>query len=362
MPASSAVSPLSYSTNLHRAETPVDLVAEVLPFATALRQDLGWDRLGLDLRLGFAALDLDAVAFRRACDAAGLAIHSLNGFPLEPFQATVVKEGAYRPDWTDPRRLAATRRLMDLLLVLSDEPLLTISTVPGSFAPWRAEPTAIAAALATFAVATREVEDRTGRRVVLALEPEPWCLMETTWDAVAFWQRHLAPTGLTRWLGLCFDTCHASLAFEDPVEAVDRLTAGGVAIVKAQVSAAPEARDAAGLAALARLAEPRFLHQTALRSAAGSVVRVSDLDQLSAAAARLPGWTAARSHFHIPLHARLPDLASTAAESRRAVTALAAAGCTHLGVETYTWPLLAPTVADIRAGTAAELRELRTWL
>ena len=353
--------PLSYSTNLHRAETPDDLLTEVLPAAAEIRQHLGWDRLGLDLRLGFAALDLDAVAFRRASEAQGLAIHSLNGFPLEPFQATVVKEGAYRPDWTDERRVAATRRLMALLLELSDEPLLSISTVPGSFSPWRADPAQIAANLLVIAAEARAIEDRTGRRVVLALEPEPWCLLETSLDAVAFWQRYLEPAGLGRWLGVCFDTCHASLAFEDPVAAVARLTAAGIPIVKAQVSAAPEARDPVGLAALARLAEPRFLHQTAARNTAGSVVRCRDLDALPNLVARLPGWTSVRSHFHIPLHQSLPDLGSTAAESRLAVQALRGAGCTHVGVETYTWPLLAANRSAIVAGTASELRELAAW-
>lgn len=353
--------PLSYSTNLHRAESSADLLTEVVPFAGLLRRDLGWDRLGLDLRLGFAALDLDPGVFRRSCEAQGLVVHTLNGFPLEPFQAPVVKEGAYRPDWTDLRRVTATRRLMEILLALSDEHLLTISTVPGSFAPWRADPAQIAAHLLTLAAEARAIEDRTGRRIILALEPEPWCSLETTWDAVAFWQRWILPTGLGRWLGLCFDTCHASLAFEDPAEAVARLVAAGIPIPKAQVSAAPEARNAAGLAALARLAEPRFLHQTAARSSAGSVARQVDLTDLPALTARLPGWTAIRSHFHIPLHAHLPDLASTADESRIAVAALRAAGCTHLGVETYTWPLLSPDGAAIRAGTAAELRELAAW-
>jgi hypothetical protein len=305
------------------------------------------------------ALQLPTTAFRRACASQGLVVHSVNAFPLEPFQAPVVKEQAYHPDWTDGRRLAATTILMDRLLELSDEKLLTLSTVPGSFAPWGASMTAVAQGLIAAARHARHIEERTGRRIVLALEPEPWCLLETSWQAVDFWRRHL--TGWERWLGLCFDTCHASLAFEDPLEAIGRLRTAGIPLVKAQVSAAPEATDAAGLAALSRLAEPRFLHQTALRGPGGSMVRCQDLDGLHAAVARLPGWTQARSHFHIPLHAALPGLGTTAPESRRAVAGLRDAGCTHLGVETYTWPLLAPSVPDILAGTAQELRELASW-
>jgi len=196
--------PLGYSTNLHAAESLSDLRARLLPFAADVRQALGWSRLGIDLRLGDVALaDLakpDAVvALRADFDAAGLSAHTLNGFPLRAFQAPRVKEQAYLPDWTDPARLASSLRLLEVALVLSDEPLVTISTVPGSYRPFgpaHNDATVIAQNLARWVVAAHRVWETSGRVAVLALEPEPWCLLETSHDVAWFWRGPLATHGL----------------------------------------------------------------------------------------------------------------------------------------------------------------------
>lgn len=383
--------PLGYSTNLHAAENLAELLARMVPFAAAVRAELGWDRLGVDLRLGDRALaDLAqpgaTLRLRRALDAAGLAAHTLNGFPLREFQAARVKEQAYLPDWSEPARLISSLRLLDAALALSDDALLTISTVPGSFRPFgpaRNNAAVIAANLGRWAAAAHRVWLATGRTVVLALEPEPWCLLENSHDVAWFWRGPLAEHGITaataevgsdgaaavaRHLGVCVDTCHLSLAFEDQAEAVSRMAKAGALIAKCQFSAAPEvanpASDPAGVAALRALAEPRFLHQTAARSATGSMVKALDLDQLDQLLARLPGATAVRSHFHIPVfRPPLPSgLSSTITDSAAGLAACLAHGCTHIAVETYTWSILAATDQDARTGTTRELRHLASLL
>jgi sugar phosphate isomerase/epimerase len=382
--------PFGYGTNLHAAETVDEVIAFLTAFTAPLRVRLGWNRIGVDLRLGSQAIaELAAparvAALRRALDAAGASAHTINAFPLRPFQAAVVKDDAYRPDWTDAERARDTAALIPIALALSDEPLVTISTVPGSFRPFgpRANNVAmIAAALGRWAAQAAVAKRDTGRRVVLALEPEPWCLLETSHDAAAFWRGPLMSAGVVaatpllgdalaarsaveRHLGLCFDTCHTSLAFEDQAAAVARLVAAGVPIVKCQFSAAPEVRDpswdTAGVAALRALAEPRFLHQTCAVSASGSLSRVRDLDELDACLARLPSAVAVRSHFHVPVDraATVSGLSSTIADSLAGLHACRAAGCTHVAVETYTWPVLG---GDALAGTERELRALeRAW-
>jgi hypothetical protein len=375
------MAPLGYGTNLHAAEDAADIAAVLAAWAGPLRERLGWERLGVDLRLGLRALDGDLSALRRVLDRHRLSAHTLNGFPLLPFQAARVKENAYLPDWSEPSRLEASLRLLDAALLLSDEPELTISTSPGSFRPFgtqRNDPLPFARALGTWAAAACRAHRRTGRAVILCPEPEPWCSLETSHDFAAFWQGPLAEQGLSacaagldgdaaaaaaalrRHLGICFDTCHVSLAYEDQAAAVARLRAAGVRIAKCQLSAAPEARDAAGLAILAGMAEPRFLHQSALTDGNGQVERCVDLDGLAGAVARLPGWTVARSHFHVPVDAGLlPNgLHTTIADSRRGLAACLAAGCTHIAVETYTWPLMAADDAARLAGTERELRAL----
>jgi len=380
--------PLGYSTNAHTAEDAEALLATLVRFAGPARTRLGWDRLGLDLRLGSRAInDLMEPArlarFRRTLDRLGLSAHTLNGFPLGTFQDGVVKHGAYRPDWSEARRLSDSLALIGLALALSDEPLVTVSTVPGSYRCFAAaaRPQELAGNLGTWAASAAQAKARTGRTVVLCLEPEPWCLLEHDHDVAWFWQGPLASAGvaaaagilggeaagraaIATHLGVCVDTCHLSLAFVDQADAIARMAASGARIAKCQVSAAPEVRtpanDAAGLAALRALDEPRFLHQTAARSAAGSIAKIEDLGQLDVLLGRMPEATAIRSHFHIPLFrpATTTGLSSTIADTRAGLAACLAHGCPHIAVETYTWPLMATDEAAILDGTVREL----AWL
>jgi sugar phosphate isomerase/epimerase len=385
-----AMPPPAYSTNLHAAETVAEVEAFLASFTTAARQRLGWQRIGVDLRLGSRAISelsdprrLDDL--RRALDAAGAVASTINAFPLRPFQAAVVKKDAYLPDWTDPERERDTTALIPMALALSDEPLVTISTVPGTykgFGPGRNDPARIAAALGRWAAAAARARRVSNRDVMLCLEPEPWCMLETSVEAADFWRGALAVQGLAactaaldgdgtaalqalhRHLGLCFDTCHTSLAFEDQAAAVARLLEAGVPIAKCQFSAAPEVRhphrDAAGVAALRALAEPRFLHQTSATDASGALSTVEDLDQLDTCLARLPAATMVRSHFHVPVFCPAMDqgLSSTIADSRAGLAACIAAGCQHISVETYTWSILAGDQRDVLTGTVRELETL----
>lgn len=377
--------PLAYGTNLHPAETLDQIIATVVPAARGIRERLGWERLGVDLRLGLAAIrDGGWARLRKALDAAGLSAHTINGFPLRPFQAARVKENAYLPDWSDEQRWQASADLLKAAFALSDEPLVTISTVPGSWKAFGAErndPEVIATNLGGWAALAAEERSRHRRVAVLCLEPEPGCTLETIDEVVAFWEGPLAEhavamaaellgdedaadEAVATHLGICFDTCHASLAFEDQAAAVARLDEAGIPVPKCQFSAAPAcadpAGDAAGLAALRGMAEPRFLHQLAVRAADGRVVRGTDLDRLDAVLAEAgPGARDLRAHFHIPVDAAAHGaLASTVGESRAGLAALLAQGCPHLAVETYTWSLLAADEAARLDGTARELAAL----
>ena len=360
----SPLPPLGYSSNLHAAESVSELERVLAGFTSDARSRLGWARIGLDLRLGSAAIremtrDATALArLRRALDHAGASAHSLNAFPLRPFQAAVVKADAYRPDWTEDERTNDTIAIIPIALALCDDAFVTVSTVPGSYRPFghaKNDHALIATHLGRFAGHAAKSKRTNGRTVMLCLEPEPWCTLETSHDTAVFWRGALADAGvaaaaavldgderagrtaIAEHLGLCFDTCHFSLAFEDQRAAVDRL-----------------------VAALRALAEPRFMHQTAAASASGSLSKVEDLGQLDTCLARLPNATAVRSHFHIPVD-REPQrsgLSSTVADSRLGLAACLAAGCTHVSVETYTWSILAAHERDALAGTVRELQAL----
>ncbi|MBV1851597.1 metabolite traffic protein EboE [Catellatospora tritici] len=354
---------LAYCTNVHPADDLPGVLAQLDRFAVPVREHLGADLLGLGLWLAApvaAALAAD-VALRRKVRAElaarGLETVTLNGFPYQAFHAPVVKHDVYHPDWTDPRRLRYTQ---DLAIVLAD--LLpddaargSISTLPLAWRePWdrprwqaaRAQLRALGQALAA-----------SEREIRVALEPEPGCVVENIDQAVAA----LSGVGSDR-IGICVDLAHLACAWEDPRDAVAKLEAAGVPVVKVQVSAALEVDDPQNAAeVLATYAEPRFLHQT--RSAGGAVF--DDLPQALASSAVGP-W---RVHFHAPLHAAPPAplAASTPVLTEGLAALLAGSSCDHFEVETYTWEVLPKAArptddAGLAAGIAAELAFARAQM
>ncbi|MFF1506609.1 metabolite traffic protein EboE [Streptomyces sp. NPDC058326] len=377
---------LSYCTNVHPAETLDGVLAQLRDHCEPVRRRLGRDRLGIGLWLARDAartLTTDPASLRtlRAeLDRRGLEVVTLNGFPYEGFGADEVKYRVYRPDWTRPERLAHTTDLARLLAALLPEDVTegSVSTLPLA---WRTSFDAGAAALARTALTTLAgrldaLEDLTGRSIRIGIEPEPGCTVETVADAVTA----LAAVPSPR-IGVCLDTCHLATSFEDPRTALDALAAAGIPVPKAQLSAAlhaerphrPEVR-----AALAEFAEPRFLHQTRTRTAAG-LRGTDDLPEALGSAERpdrpgLPDATPWRAHFHVPLHAPpAPPLASTLPFLQDALALLVGGPhprTHHLEVETYTWQALPAdrrprTRARLAEGIAAELtlaRELLTDL
>ncbi|MFF9111437.1 metabolite traffic protein EboE [Streptomyces sp. NPDC014805] len=365
---------LAYCTNVHPAETLDGVLAQLRDHCEPVRRRLGRDRLGIGLWLAqdaAATLATDPAALRGlrdALDRRGLEVVTLNGFPYEGFGAEEVKYRVYRPDWGDPQRLEYTTALARILTVLLPDDVTegSISTLPLA---WRTTPDIRPAldALRRLGERLDAVAELTGRTVRVAVEPEPGCVVETTGDALA----PLTAIGHPR-LGVCVDTCHLATSFEDPDTALDALTAAGVPVVKAQLSAAlhaehphlPEVREA-----LAAFAEPRFLHQTRTLTAVG-LRGTDDLDEAVTGDA-LPDGAPWRAHFHVPLHAApAPPLTSTLPVLKSALARLAGGPhplTRHLEVETYTWqalpPELRPRTRDrLVDGIAAELTLARDLL
>jgi len=370
---------LSYCTNVHPAEDFAGIVAQLDTYAVRVRDRLGTAPLGLGLWLPApvaAELAGDASLRRRLraeLDARGLEVVTLNGFPYRAFHAPVVKQAVYHPDWSTPERLDYTLDLARVLLDLlpDDASRGSISTLPFAWRdPW--DPGRSGAAdrvLGRLAGGLARLAWERGRAVRVAFEPEPGCVVESTAQAV----RHLAGVDTDR-VGVCLDLAHLACAWEEPAEAVARLVAAGVPIVKVQVSAALEAADpAAAAGTLREYVEPRFLHQTRAASvaeAADPADPAAAADDLDEALERgLPGpW---RVHYHVPLHAEpVAPLTSTVPVLRAALAELVGgprALCDHLDVETYTWSVLPESRrpagdADLADGIAAELAFARDEL
>ncbi|WNF30506.1 metabolite traffic protein EboE [Streptomyces sp. C11-1] len=370
---------LAYCTNVHPAETLDGVRAQLRDHCEPVRRLLGRDRLGIGLWLARDAAralvndPAELRALRAELDSRGLEVVTLNGFPYEGFGADEVKYRVYRPDWTEPERLAHTTDLARLLAALlpDDATEGTISTLPLAWrTPYGEDPEAARtarAALATLAQRLDALAELTGKSIRIGLEPEPGCTVETTADAIA----PLTAVAHDR-IGICVDTCHLATSFEDPDTALGALTAAGIRVVKSQLSAAlhaerphlPEVRTA-----LAAFAEPRFLHQTRTSTAAG-LRGTDDLDEAIGGRA-LPDSTPWRAHFHVPLHAPpAPPLTSTLPVLRAALARLVGGPVPltrHLEVETYTWQALPVelrprTRTQLAEGIAAELTLARDLL
>lgn len=363
-----AVVHLAYGTNVHPAEDLAGVVGQLDRFAVPVRAQLGADVLGLGLWLAAPVateLAADPAASRRLraeLDRRGLEVVTLNGFPYQAFHAPVVKHAVYRPDWTEPERLRYTLDLAAVLaeLLPADATGGSISTLPfGWRAPWTADQNAAAhRQLAELADGLARLRARTGRAIRVAIEPEPGCVVESTDQAIGA----LANTD-SEHIGLCLDLAHLACAWERPEDAVRRLAAAGIPVVKTQVSAALEVADPApAMAVLAEYAEPRFLHQT--RTGHGRAF--DDLPEALASGAAGP-W---RVHFHVPIHAApAPPLAATTDVLRAGLGAVLSgpAPCEHLEVETYTWSVLPPDRrpiddASLAGGIAAEVAFARAEL
>ncbi|MEU6667060.1 metabolite traffic protein EboE [Streptomyces sp. NPDC046727] len=372
---------LAHCTNVHPAEDLAGVLRQLDTCAEPVRARLGTDRLGLGLWLAREvsrelAADRGATdRLRRELTARGLETVTLNGFPYRGFHEPVVKKAVYRPDWTDPERLAHTLDLARVLAALlpDDAARGSISTLPlGWRTPWSARHhDAALRHLDRLAEGLGKLAVETGREIRVGLEPEPGCAVATTADACARLGGRIDP----RHLGVCLDACHLAVDFEEPGPALRRLAEAGLPVVKAQLSAALEAGEPARAEvrrALAAFAEPRFLHQT---RAAGAGPAPHGWDDLPLAlrdtgTAYDPAgpW---RVHFHIPVHADpVPPLSSTRPVLDRTIRELVAgprAVTDHLEVETYTWSVLPPAGRPADAdgladGIAAELAWTRDRL
>ena len=358
---------LAYCSNVHPAEDVDGIVEQLGRFAAPVRAALGSSPLGVGLWLSADAaahLRRDPRALARLRDELArrrLEVVTFNGFPYRSFHAPVVKHAVYRPDWTDPARLAYTVDLAELLAAVLPDDVEegSISTLPlGWRSEWSTEAaTAARDALARLAERLAELESRTGRRIRVGLEPEPGCAVETIAQA----RDALREADAAR-IGVCLDACHLAVQFEQPAEAVATLGQHGLTIVKSQLSSAlrvREPRSSSGSQLLSEFVEPRFLHQTRERTADGALAAVDDLEE--AIAGGLPGAAEWRVHFHVPVHAdggttTQPELLATLA----ALVGGPAAVTRQLEVETYTWLVLPPErrPADDRGLVDGIAREL----
>lgn len=365
---------LTYCTNVHRGETWDEVWRVLQNDVLAVRMDAAPDQpFAIGLRLSGVGLEEasrpEALEQMKAFLAANyLYIFTLNAFPYGPFHGTRVKEDVYLPDWREEERLRYTNASADYLVALLAEGMSgSVSTAPGAFKTNVTSPDIIADMADRFvrhAAHLVDLERKTGSVVALAVEPEPSCFLETTAEAIAFFQDYLfsraaadrlvgltdlapgdAEAALRKHLGLCLDLCHAAVEYEEPSEVYAALRAAGLTVAKVQISAGLRLTTVGHntRALLKPFDDGVYLHQVIERRNS-DLTRYPDLAQAFAAldtASDLQDreW---RVHYHIPLF--LDDLgpfSSTQSFVREALALHRREPISqHLEVETYTWGVL----------------------
>lgn len=370
--------PLGYCTNVHPGRSVADVLAGLDRYTIPAMRTVGRP---LAAGLWFARPVVDElladpeglVRFADQLASRGLTCYTLNAFPYGDFHAARVKENVYLPDWSQPERLTYTAECAAVLAaLLPAEAEGSISTLPLGFKGFDHSAgfeEACVRNLISCAVWFDRVKRETGRTIRLAIEPEPFCLLETTAEAIAFFEKLWNAAGsqeelVRRHLGLCYDVCHQAVEFENIGDSVASLDRAGVRINKVQISCAIQLdeprQNRAGIEALRQYAEPRYLHQTFAQSVDGRVSKAIDLTAslLDAPPANFAEAACWRIHFHVPVDAdRLGPLATTRPAVAEALAAMAQLEyAPHLEVETYTWEVLpGAEPADLAAGLAREI-------
>jgi sugar phosphate isomerase/epimerase len=381
---------VGYSLNVFPDETLAELWTTLRTHAVRIRREAFGNRpFPVELRLSAQmAAELRAkpqavIELRDYLRGEGLRLVTLNAFVPVSFHQPNLKARVYLPAWHESdERIRYTCDCADLLTELAPAEVAEPSlSVPGGvlkrdFADAPGIHRQTADALRRCAEHCAAMEKRTGRRIVIAIEPEPGLTYERTDEVIAFFAKFFPTPESRRHLGVNFDICHQLVEFEDPAASVAALEKAGVRITKIHVSncieiakplVAPELMEA-----LRRgYAESKFLHQTAGADKTGRVVYFSlDLpealtpDGLRAMAHA--GVETLRIHYHMPL---LPGgvMPTTLSAVESFVRGLA---LSHpdvpLIIETYTWlehlPAAGGKRQDLPANIAAEIAHVRGWL
>jgi hypothetical protein len=394
--------PFGYSTNVHAGTSLDDAKANLLTYASPVRQ-LVCHNAALPVGLWLAenaALRLieenHVQKFGEWLSEHHFSPYTFNGFPQGDFHQPVVKHAVYEPTWTCDSRVRYTLCLAEILdALLPAGGVGSISTLPLGWphAPWHAENYKNAADnLLEVAKFLDRQFSNSGNEVVLAIEPEPGCVLNTATDVVEFFEHYLfsGPDAqlARRYLTVCHDVCHSGVMFEPQVDALELYRNAGIRVGKVQISSAvhvpwdtcvgDSTTQAAMLQQLQAFSEPKYLHQTSRQNSAGGLDRLID-DLPLALRNWLPDdefpslpW---RVHFHVPVFVdEFEYLRTTQADIIQATRFLeehktdAMDGYSwftgHYEVETYAWPVLPAELAGdgLVEGIARELQYFQAVL
>ena len=382
---------VGYCTNVHPGHDLETTRAQLNQHATAVRNILGWERMGVGLWLSrVTATELMASAAELPAFAdwlmdRGLVPYTLNGFPFGNFHSEVVKHQVYQPTWADPERWNYTvdlAKILTELLKATQQRQGSISTLPLGWAATEdlSFQQAAAEQLHRLAEELERLEERSGCRVEVSLEPEPGCTLGAMPPMIDFFCNFLlnGPEAVRRrnlrYLSVCYDICHSGVMHESSATNIRDLKQAGIRIGKVQVSSALEipfdrmAEEPRRQAweQLQSFSEPRYLHQTVVYRDGKPPWYFEDLPLalMESTIAQQGCWTV---HFHVPISEPTAGLLGTTQQSiHQFIEAAFQANWVpqQWEVETYAWNVLPPELqaASLADGIAKEVKALDDWL
>jgi len=366
---------LTYCTNIHPGSDWKSTYDSLKEFVPGIKAKVSNDTsFGLGLRLSNKAseelnLGNNLIEFRQWLHENDVYVFTMNGFPYGNFHDERVKENVHAPDWTTRERVVYTKRLFEQLAELIPEGISGgISTSPITYKYWHDSENAKKKAFQTGAEHFAEIvlqlygiEHATGKYLHLDIEPEPDGLLENSDEVLSFFTSYLIPIAtqmvkdnlgkdkaetekiIKRYITICYDICHFSLAYEEPLDTFQKFADAGITIGKIQVSAAlkiifNENYSDTIWESLSRFDEPTYLHQVT-EKIKGEVKTYNDLpvvlEQRSV-------FSELRAHFHVPIFLeQFGKLFSTQDHILKVVDYLKTNKVSeHLEIETYTWDVL----------------------
>lgn len=372
-----------YCTNIHAGTDLPRLRENLVEYAARVRQ-LARPQTTLPIGLWVPAEAANELVnqpaeierLRELIAELGLEPYTFNGFPYGNFHQKVVKLDVYRPTWMQAERLQYTMNLVAILDgLLPQGSIGSISTLPLSWQTDDPQANQLAAEnLILLAQHLEQLESRNGRRIVICLEPEPGCQLDTADDMIEFFTAFI-PHPYRRYLTICHDICHSAVMNESQSEVLRQYAAHGITIGKVQVSSAiqidwhklsPGDRQSA-LDQLSQFAEDRYLHQTGRILADGRFQLEQDLPELLQHIAGSPHWPEDQRwciHFHVPIFLqRFGYLEGTQAAIFECLQAFRQMEpeyrIPHFEIETYAWGVLPDTMRQ--AGLAESIASEIQW-
>jgi hypothetical protein len=364
---------LTYSTLVHPGDTWEQMWNSLITYVPKVKERIAHNqRFGVSLRLSadsaktLVSSQAERDKLKKFLNDGNMYLYTVNAFPYGAFKGTTVKEQVYEPDWRSEERTQYTINVADVLAdVCPPDISPSIQSAPLGFKP-RVDSKDVIDSYTDHVMRVVAhlvaLEARTGRTVTLALEPEPYCFLETTDEAIDYFTQHLysgaaaeqlaklaripiseAHVALRRHLGIVFDICHQAVEYENIGECLQKLVDAGIPIFKLQEAAAlhmPEVTQPI-VDTLKRYSKTIYLTQT-VQKKNGKLTRFLNLEDAFVAWEKDPGPREWRTHFHVPVF--LDDLGPF----RTTRFAIEEALRFHkrkplsrqLEIETYTWDVL----------------------